>query len=329
MLTLLRFNKAIRILQTRHLVERNVTPAGMILSTHRALQRTILHRLDNHPDSRQLVFEEVSSMVRKAFPMSDLVRRGDLKHSSIYEKYLPQVISMNNAFVQSEPKIDSTPGFIGILHDAAYFLLIKGMEIDAVHLLESVIQVIQELLPSERTKYSSVRISSLSMLQMYSQFFGISGRYKARELAAEELRQVEDRLAAIPKDEWIDLDKIAVLRALVDVATMHNQPNNVDLAYDCLNRALECYYSLNDQAVVATRLAQIISGQVWFLAAKQNISEGRKLADEACAIIEKALGKETPLALQIKYYAAFTDLSMRKAVALQDGRDAYQPLLER
>jgi len=300
----IRFNEAIRVLRERHLVERDETPSGVNLRTHRALQRTILHRLDSDPESRQLIFNDVAILVRKAFPIINLAKRGDLGTALISEKYLPQIISLNTAFAQSHPKMGNNFNFAWFLQDAGYYLLNKGIEVDGIPILETSVEVGTAMIPTDPTKVRPIVADALSSLQLYKQYFGIPGRQEAQRLTTTELELLDEQMAGIPKDHWTDYDKIAMIRALVDLGVTSVQLSHMDEGAAALERALEQYDDLQDQAPVLARLALIKCCKLWPSASEQKDRDTRKLASEACELMAQELGNDAPLTQTVKFVAA-------------------------
>lgn len=146
------FSAAIGIHLERRLVERYNLPSKDYLRTHRALQRTILQRLDADLARRQSVFDEVIMITRKAFPRADIITRGATINYAQSAKYMPQVISVHTNFIQSDPVMKKRIEFADLLGDVGYSGVSNACQGEALQLLqtgESICTALLDCRPAE------------------------------------------------------------------------------------------------------------------------------------------------------------------------------------
>jgi len=218
--------------------------------------------------------------------------------------------------------------FVWFLQDAGYYLLNKGIEVDAIPILETAVEVGTAMVSTDPAKIRPIVADALSSLQLYKQYFGISGRQEAKRLTITELELLDEQMAGVPKDQWTDHDKICFVRALVDLGVTSIQLTQMDEGNAALERALGYYNILQDQAPVVARLALIKCCKLWPSATEQKAGDTRKLATEACELMVRELGKDAPLTQQVKFVAASAMFTIGDVdEALQRHKDVYDTLL--
>lgn len=201
-----RFDKAIEPLLGRHLVDRYILPAGHHLKTHRALQRAILQELDADLPKRQSVFDEVVSIVRKAFPVANIITRGDTSQYQRSARYIGQVMSVHTVFVQSAPPMEKRLLFAEVLSDAGYYSVNNAVQAEALSLLETAESTCTALMESKPDEVSPVLADILGPMQVMIQYLGVQGTHKAladgeRTLGIRK-KQKRDRFLVIRGPNW-------------------------------------------------------------------------------------------------------------------------------
>lgn len=301
-----RFDAAIVVLLERHLVERYILPAGDYLRTHRALQRTILQGLDMDLPKRQRVFDEVVAIARKAFPEANIITRGDTSRYEQCARYMTQVISIHETFVQSEPAIEKRLQFAKLLSDVGYYGVNNAIQAEAFGLLETAESICTALLNFQPDEVRPVLGDILGPLQVMIQYFGVKGRHKALEISTRVITIREQQKAGIPRDEWTQLDLVNFGRAHNDMGVGLSQLNRAEEASQWFGSALDFYKSAGNEETLTSRFGHIYCFQLWPLAVAQKVTEARKLADRSLTLIAKAVGADSPLHLQTKFIVGMT-----------------------
>ena len=303
-LTSARFNEAIKYLSERHLVGIEVHNKSRILSLHRALQRHLLHRLNTNLEERQSVFDEALRMVRRAFPVQNVVKRGDTSQWPMSEKYISQVTSLSAAYSQIEPRLKTDICLATLLADAGFFQLNYSLAPDGVSILQQGEIACDELIRSGHPDVQVILTDILNPLQLFFQFMGVEGRKTALQKSIRELSVREELVINIPEEQLSQLDRIGLARATVDLAMSNIQLNHIDEAARLFQQGVSIYQSIGDDSVVAARLSVLRGTLVWCFAIKQKKQETYALIQLACSLIEEQLGPDHHLTLQTKFCSA-------------------------
>jgi len=306
LLTSVRFDAAIGILIERHLVERYNLPSGDCLKTHRALQRTIIQRLDTDLPKRQSVFNQVVAITRQAFPPANILTRGDTTQYKQGATYMPQVLSIHTNFIQSDPAIENELNFAKLLSDVGYYGVNNALQSEALGLLETGNSICTALLDSRPKEVRPILADILGPLQVLIQYLGNEGRRRALEINERAIKIREQQLADVPSDQLTQLDFVNLGRAHNDMGVSLSQLNRVEEASPWFDSALSHYQSAGDEQTLTSRFGHIYSFQLWPLAVNQKKTEVRTLAQRSMTLVAKAVGAESPLALQTKFLVAMT-----------------------
>jgi hypothetical protein len=112
-----------KTLSARHLVERYAKPGyEPALSIHRSLKQALLYKLDEDPEKRQKRFDRAFELVRHVFPRQSPYRAPVNNLWLVYEKYLPQVLSLHTSYVSSNTPLAPSLAFTELLSDAGNYL---------------------------------------------------------------------------------------------------------------------------------------------------------------------------------------------------------------
>lgn len=306
MLLVSRFDAALAILLERHLVERYIIPAGHFLRTHRALQRCILQRLDENLNKRQAVFDEVVSIVRKAFPEANIITRGDVSKYEQSGRYLPQVTSIHTAYVQSQPPMDPSLSFAHVLSDVGYYGVNDAVQAAVLVMLETAESMCTALLDKDPEGVRPILGNILGPMQVLLNCTGVAGRKRALELSGRCIAIRQEQLGDTPRDQWTKLDLVNFGRAYNDKGVSLCQLNRIDEAKPWFASALDFYQSAGTEETLKSRLGHIYSFKQLPLASDQQSEETRQLADRSVKLIGEAVGRSSPLYLQTKFLAAMT-----------------------
>lgn len=207
-----------------------------VWSIHRALQRSLLHRLDDDPIARQRVFETAFETVRRVFPKNSSVQAPSNENWDAYSANLNHVFHMQYVF-RSSQKMETPDGFTGLLMDVGNYLWERGFYRQGIESLRLAMQV-QEQTPShdlmEQSKVCTLLAAILHEL-------GASGRKESEELFVRSLRQrkqfINERILkglAIADD-----DIILWANAWNDIACVMLREGCYDQVDTVLHRSLE------------------------------------------------------------------------------------------
>ncbi|KAJ8131313.1 hypothetical protein O1611_g2311 [Lasiodiplodia mahajangana] len=292
-----RLNQAVSGLCERNLVERYQHDELDTLRTHRALQRSILQRLDNDPKRRDRVFMEAVSLVRQALPPADFVKRGDPKQLKAFTDYLPQVVSLHSNFVQSEPTLPQTLELSTILHDAAFYGNHGLGQLSIPRkLLSTAGNICSSILESDSKRASEMLVHVLSSMGPLDVHLG--SKDAARIARVVEL--LEDERQGAPFEQWTEEQRFLFARAQDDYGWFLVQTNQIDEAIRCFDRSVGHFQASGENLLMQLSACN----RVVPLAVRQEKERVRAESAAALAAIVSSCGADSPTTVAFKFTVA-------------------------
>ncbi|KAM0347638.1 hypothetical protein ACHAPU_004651 [Fusarium lateritium] len=286
-----RFNEAVSILLERNLVHRTVLEGSDSLRTHRALQMCILQELDEDLRKRTLRFNEVVSILRRAIPVFNIIKRSNSGQFPRFAKYTPQTSAVLKVFQSSEPAIRGSLDFASVLNDVCFYLYTQSDSTLAFGLLVNHGMIVYHK--------------------------GILGRERGLMYMRNVVDLRKKALDGIPREEWTELQTVNFARAHADLGCVLCEYNEVGEAAPLFQICVDIYTSIKNE----TRLALILSNQVLVFSTLQNASDTREKGRMAVTKIESILDPDNPLIFVIKYHVAqayFTICDVEEALELTE-----------
>lgn len=282
----------------RHLIERYTQETFDSLRTHRALQRSVLQNLDTNVEDRDRVFLEVVSIISKALPVFNYVKRSDGSQFPIFARCLPHVIALHRNYSESTPPIKVDLEFADVLCHAGTYGSVQSNSTLSIPMLRTGKDICQSLPDSLTVRREQCNI--MAALQQLLQARGAGGRAEALQLALSirELRQQEMR--GVPRDQWTELEIVNFGRGSVDTGCTLMQLNRVEEAKARFEEGIELYSHTDTLKI---RLFHARSLHVRTLAIMQRKAETREQAETTTKVIEEELGRSNNLTLQTKSYS--------------------------
>ena len=309
-LTFHRFNAAVAVLRERHLVERYILPNGDYLRTHRALQRTILQRLDLDLEKRQKVFDEIIEIVSNSFPAANILTRGDTSQYQQSARYLPQVLSIHANYKHSEPPMKGRLTFARLLSDVGYYGVNNANQAEVLDLMETGETICRGLLGHEPAKIRPILGDIIGPMQVLIQYLGVDGRRRALEINKFQIENRRKQLEGIPGDQLTQLDNVNLARAHNDMGVSLCQLNRVDEAKPLFDQALEYYQRAGSEETLTSRFGHIYCFRMLPLAVNRQTAELREMARRSMTLVAKAVGEDSPLGLQTKFFVGMTHFTL-------------------
>jgi hypothetical protein len=268
------------------------------LRTHRALQRSVLQNLDGSTEYRDRVFLEVVSIIRKALPFFNFVKRSDGSQFPIFARCVPHVIALHRNYCESAPPIKADLKFANVLCHSGTYESVESNSTLSIPILRTGKDICQTLPDSLAVRMELCNI--MAALQQLLQARGAGGRAEALQLALRirELRQQE--MQGIPRDQWTDVEVVNFGRGSVDTGCTLMQLNRVEEARARFEEGIELYSNTDTLKV---RLFHARSLHVRTLAIMQRKAETREQAKTTIEVIEQELGRSNHLTLQTKSYS--------------------------
>ncbi|ETS78887.1 hypothetical protein PFICI_08740 [Pestalotiopsis fici W106-1] len=296
-----RFNSAVELLYERHLVERYALADGDFLRTHRALQRCILHRLDDDIDMRDRRFSQVTKILRNAVPVFNTIKRSDETQYSQFAASLPQVTAFHDIFKQSESQPQGTFELTSIFVDIAYYTFAQENPHLGEPFLSTGEAICRDLTESSPEKARSMLADILSQSHNYILGWGPEGMQTAIDLSSQvvEIRRWEK--AAVPKEEDMTETQIVnYARAVTDHACCLCWADRIDEAAPLFAESIEIYTRLNN----IIRKAHASTFRLYVYSARHMVTETRELGRWALDQIVAQAGDENPVTTPAKFRVA-------------------------
>jgi len=156
-------------------------------------------------------------------------------------------------------------------------------------------------------------------LNVLVQYLGIDGRRRALEINKRTIELREQIVAGIPPEQLARLGFVNLARTNNDMGVSLAQLNRVEEARSFFDLALKNYQLAGNEETLTARFGHIYSFQSWPLAVAHKSKDAQQLADRSITLVAKAVGPDSPLALQTKFLIAmdlFTCGSIEEALTL-------------
>ncbi|KAK7428465.1 hypothetical protein QQZ08_005084 [Neonectria magnoliae] len=124
-------------LLSRHLVQSQGDTSGSAVAIHRSLQKNLLFRLDQDPESRQRAFDRTMKVIRNCFPVQSSIGIPVNHRWATYERYLPHVHTLHTIYVESKHEIKGSAAFADLLCDADYYMWDRNLGWEGISILET------------------------------------------------------------------------------------------------------------------------------------------------------------------------------------------------
>jgi len=249
-------------------------------------------------EHRDRVFLEAVSIMRKACPVFNYVKRSDGSQFPIFARCLPHIIALHRNYHESVPLIKVNLQFADVLRDAGNYGTIGGNSTLSVPMLRTGMEICQILPNSLAVQRQLCNI--MAALQHILQGRGTAGRTEALQMALRirELRFQE--MQGVPRDQWAEADIVNWGRGTVDLGCALVQLNRIEEGKERFEEGIELY---SQYEAFKIRLFHARSLHVRTLAIMQSKAETREQAEATIKFIEGELGQSNYLTLQTTSYS--------------------------
>ncbi|KAI0453559.1 pfs domain-containing protein [Xylaria acuta] len=317
-----RFNSAVAVLCERHLFERYQHGRLDALRTHRALQRSILQRLDSNVPKRDAVFKETVSIVKQALPPANFENRADQSLLPIFVKLWPQVIRLHGNFVECESQIPDNLEFATVLHSAAYYAhhgLGQGKL--PLSLLETAEQICNSLSLVYPEDARELLINVLSGMGPNQWHLGKKAQAKRVELSRRVIALLAEETGGIPVHQWSQNQHVLFAKAQDDYGWVLTNGNQIEEAEAAFNKSIIHY------RMIGKELPQILAccDRLMPLSTRQEKQQVREEAAKYLQDVIRLCGENNPLTLSMQSLVARAHFTIGDiGVALDMYKNTYQ-----
>ena len=243
-------------------------------------------------------------IVRRVFPVPSVAKRGDSSIWELSDRFIAQVVSLNDVFVQSSSGIRGNIQYAALMRDAGYYLMNNGEQIDAISILESAEVVCNDLIALNIEEAQIVKADAIGTLGIYSNYMGIEGRHKSRRLALEAIDLRGQKLANMAEDDWTQLDHINRGRSYVDLCLSSAMLNYMEDARKSVALAVHHYYKAGGEEGLPARTGYATALQTLLSETTDDSSELLVKADHALEVVIGAVGESNFMAQSVKQLLA-------------------------
>ena len=142
---LYRYRNIKRQILPRRLVQEKKVDGEICLSIHRSLQRSTRETLNLDPVRVQESFRQAFTIIRQAFPTPSPIQVPNAKEWMEYQRLLPHVYALRDAYFESNSQIEGTRDFVELLSDAGINQWERGITRDGLLLLRTAEGVLSKL----------------------------------------------------------------------------------------------------------------------------------------------------------------------------------------
>lgn len=217
----------------------------MYLSTHRATQRAMLHKLDNEQGRRSTAFCRVVDLLRENFPSPSNLQIAEAHVWPLIKRVLPHLQSILRAFERARPTIAGSFVFAELLADVGGMdLYDRGQVHEAYKLSNKAVAILDSLgTPME----TPLRGDALTVIGLCTDVMGVDKRLEGLEVREKCLEVRQRCYDMIPPGEVTVADRIRLYNSYMDLVCSQQQFNDFDKIERNAEKCFVQYQSWGDE----------------------------------------------------------------------------------
>lgn len=277
-------------------------------SIHRALQQSLLHRLDKDPSARQDAFEIAHSIIRRAFPRQSDVQAPSNQNWPANEACLAHALHLENVYKASPTPIQPPTGFAELLADVSNYMWERGLYQRGITTGQLAKRIHQEH-ESEASEQSHDLIEHSKVCTLLCCIYlelGISGRNEGLTEALEswELRR-QFRAQSSPTDEMAQENLLLVANSWNDIACCMMEYGCYETAESWLSKSLELKQDLAEDGIASFNFAENFKNLAILRTAQGRPAEAITLSRKAVLLVEKHNRHESAVTQSFRFHLAY------------------------
>lgn len=266
----------------RHLIRTQGDPEEPAFAIHRSLQKHLLFRLDHDKNLRQNVFERTMKIIRNAFPVQSPIGVPVNDKWSIYERYLPHVLTLHTMYVGTKPPLKETSGFADLLCDAGYYMWDRNIGLEGIGILETADKI---CLLEENRHLRRLRANIGVAIGSLWNTIGISKLHQTILLFDEILVLRQEHNAELPLP-YSKEDQLLLSNAWNDKGWFRLESENYAAAEDCFEKSLGIKRQWTEEDI-PFEFAETIKNIAFVRLAQGKSREALELARQALKLVEE------------------------------------------
>jgi tetratricopeptide (TPR) repeat protein len=266
----------------RHLVRTQGDPEEPAFAIHRSLQKNLLFRLDRDKTVRQNVFERTMKIIRNAFPVQSPIGVPVNDKWSIYERYLPHVLTLHTMYSSTNPPLTGTASFADLLCDAGYYMWDRNMGLEGIPILETAGKI---CLLDENRHLRRLRANIGVAIGSLWNTIGISMLHQVIPLFDEILMLRQEHNAELPLPHSQD-EQLLLSNAWNDKGWFCLESENYAAAEDCFEKSLSIKRQWTEKDI-PFEFAETIKNIAFVRLSQKNSGEALELVRHALQLVEE------------------------------------------
>lgn len=272
-------------LQRRHLAILSYEGKDSWLSVHRSLQWTLLHQLNRDQECRQTIFHNAFNLVRNQVPEPDPLVIPEPEKWPVYQRLLPQVLSLLRKSLEPKPSIGRTLEFAMLLSDVAPYMWYEGHMNDCDDAARLAEEILDEINYDDNTK---LRWDLHIIRGILCTLTGVSKRAEGfvhRQKSLDICNRMESGV-----DEPTEYTLTMRCISLADLAVAHLENNDFQKVEELMQECKIIYRKLGDEETLSFHWGRFYYHRAWVVAARGQPMEAIKLCRHALKLQEAHSG---------------------------------------
>lgn len=292
----------------RQLVRRQFSSPRPFWSIHRALQQSLLHRLDKEPSARQDAFQLAHSIIRRAFPRQSDVQAPSNQNWLANEACLVHAMHLENVYKASPTPIQPPTGFAELLADVPNYMWERGLYERGITTGQLAKRIHQEH-ESEGSEQSRDLIEHSKVCTLLCGIYlelGISGRKEglAEALEAWELR-CRFRAQSSSADEMTQENLLLVANSWNDIACCMMEYGCYETAESWLSKSIELKRALAEDGTAFFNFVENYKNLAILRTAQGRFVEAVTLSRKAVLLVERHNSLESAVTQSFRFHLAY------------------------
>ena len=266
----------------------------MYLSTHRATQKAMLHKLDNEPGRRKIAFSRVVNLLRENFPSPSKLQIAEAHVWPLIKRVLPHLQSTLRAFERARPAMAGSLVFAELLADVGGMdLYDRGRIYEAYKLSNKAVAIMDALgTPLE----TPLRGDALTIMGLCTDVMGVDKRLEGLEVREKCLEVRQRCYDMIPLGDVTVDDRIRLYNSYMDLVCSQQHFNDFDKIEQNAESCLVQYNSWGDENRFPYEHAKYYNHMAYVLLYEGQTAKAVDFARKAFELAERATpGAQLPV----------------------------------
>jgi tetratricopeptide (TPR) repeat protein len=280
-----RFFSAIANLRSSQLVKRegSDSDSDSCLTTHRSVQTAMLRKLDQDLEQRRMSFRDACFLIRRVFPRPSPLQQPEPDKWPLIQTYLPQLLSLEKAFRQTQPPIEGSTELAVLLSDVGLNAWDRGLGYEAKNLLQTAEAVLDSIGCDE---WAMERSDIHVLLGIMTDTTGITQRAEGLRYRESAHRIRKRHIESIPPEKRTLEDEIRYYNTLTDLGCSYQHLNRHDEVAQICEEVLAKYRSWGTEEQFPYEFAKYYRHMSFVLVRRGDVQKAVEYSRQAIKLLE-------------------------------------------